>query len=154
MLFLLFQLEAGYYAIDTSQVVEVLPVTQWKPIPDAPRGVAGYLNYHGSPLPLVDLSDLVVGKPSRRWLSTRIVLVKYPPCSGGTRILGLVVERVAETRRWRAEDFQDGGVRTRTASFLGPVIATPEGLVQRIEIDRLLTSELQDLLLSEPAGGL
>jgi len=75
MLFLQFQLGHDRYALDVSQVVEVLPLINVKRIPNAPAGVAGVINYRGSPVPLVDLSMLMMGQPAKARMST-------PDCRG------------------------------------------------------------------------
>jgi chemotaxis-related protein WspB len=59
MLFLIFQLGTDRYAIEAAQVAEVLPLVNTKNIPRAPLGVIGVFDYHGTPVPLIDLSELV-----------------------------------------------------------------------------------------------
>jgi len=63
MLFLTFQLGAERYALDASRVVEVLPLVELRKIPNAPHGVAGIFNYRGQPVPVADLSDLILHNP-------------------------------------------------------------------------------------------
>src|ERR1700720_4708891 len=58
MLFLLFQIREEWYALDVTQVIGVLPVVKFKPILQAPPGLVGLFNYHGTPVPLLDLSEL------------------------------------------------------------------------------------------------
>ena len=64
MLFLLFQMGEDRYAIEATQVLEVLPLVNFKRIPGAPSSMAGVFNYHGTPVPLIDLSELALGRPS------------------------------------------------------------------------------------------
>jgi chemotaxis-related protein WspB len=90
MLFLLFQLGDDRYALDTGRVAEVLPLVAITPIPKAPTGVAGLFNYHGAPVPAIDLSQLTMGRPARNRMNTRIVLVHYPDGRGKTHLLGLI----------------------------------------------------------------
>ena len=92
MLFLVFQLGTDRYAIEAAQVVEVLPLVKSKHIPHAPLGVAGIFDYHGAPVPLIDLAELALGKASRQWMSTRIILVNYRENSGKTHLLGFLAE--------------------------------------------------------------
>ena len=61
MLFLVFQLDEDRYAIDASRVVSVLPLVKAKAIPHAPAAVSGAFDYHGEPVPLIDLSRLALG---------------------------------------------------------------------------------------------
>ena len=72
MLFLVFELGKDRYAIEASQVVEVLHQVNFKQIPRAPAGVAGILDYHGAPVPLIDLSELALGRPSRKWMKPNV----------------------------------------------------------------------------------
>ena len=66
MLFLLFELGQDRYALDVRQVAEVLPLVEFKRIPQAPPFVAGLLNYRGDPVPVIDLSQLTLSRPAER----------------------------------------------------------------------------------------
>ena len=150
MLFLLFQLGKDRYAVEASQVVEVLPLLNFKKIPRAPPGVAGAFNYRGTPVPVVDLSEVTTGHPSRQRHSTRIVLVNYPLESLGWRVLGLIAENATETIRLEPTDFLNSGLTPNEAPYLGPVAADERGLIQRIEVKKLLPESLRGLLFREP----
>lgn len=146
MLFLQFQLGKDRYALDCSQVVEVLPLLEIKRIPQAPAGVAGAFNYRGKPVPVIDLSELALGRPAQRHMSTRIIIVRYPGGNGVPHLLGLIAEKATETARRDPADFTDPGVINDGAPYLGPVATDPYGLVQRIEVTRLLPAAVRDLL--------
>jgi chemotaxis-related protein WspB len=146
VLFLLFQLGQDRYALDTSQVAEVLPLVAITPIPQAPAGVAGLFNYRGAPVPAIDLSQLTMGRPAESRLNTRIVLVHYPGGHGQSRLLGLIAEKVTETVRRDAVDFVASGVTTDRAPYLGPVATDARGLMQWIDVERLLPASVRDVL--------
>jgi chemotaxis-related protein WspB len=150
MLFLLFRMGDDRYALDASQIAEILPLVGVKEVPRAPSGVAGILDYHGVPVPLIDLSQLALGWPARRRLGTRIVLVNYPVRTGTSHLLGLLAERATEIMRRDPTDFVASGVGNDTAQYLGPVAADPQGILQWIKIDRLLPSSLSDQLFTQP----
>jgi chemotaxis-related protein WspB len=152
MLYLIFHLGQDRYAIETTQVVEVLPLVQVKQIPQALAGVAGLFDYHGTPIPLIDLAELALGKPSRRWMSTRIILVNYPAASGQTHLLGLLAEQSTETLRRTEEDFTDAGVQMGDTAYLGPVTRDAVGIVQRVEIQNLLSESVNNQLFLERIG--
>ena len=63
MLFLLFHLGDDCYAIDASQVVEVLPLVNIKKMLRSPQGVFGTINYHGTFVPIVDLTEMALDSP-------------------------------------------------------------------------------------------
>ncbi len=78
MLMLVFRLGADRYALDATEIVEVLPRVPLKSLPGAPAWVAGLFSYHGRTVPVVDLASLALGRPSADHVSTRLVLVHYP----------------------------------------------------------------------------
>jgi chemotaxis-related protein WspB len=154
MLFLIFQLGTDRYAIEAADVVEILPLVHSKHIPRAPPGVAGIFDYHGAPVPLIDLAELALGKPSRRWMSTRIILINYRQRSGKAQFLGLLAEHATETLRRPEKDFKDSGLAVPGAPYLGPVLIDPSGIVQRIEIRKLLPEAICNHLYGEPVESL
>ena len=150
MLFLQFQLGKDRYALDSSQVVEVLPLLGIKQIPHAPAGVAGAFNYRGKPVPVIDLSQLTLDRPARVHMSTRIVIVRQPGANGAQHMLGLIAERATETVRRDPADFADSGVVNDEVPYLGPVATDREGLLQWIEVGKLLPASVREVLFREP----
>jgi chemotaxis-related protein WspB len=150
----MFQLGAGRYVIDAADVVEVLPLVHSTQIPHTPAGVAGVFDYHGVPVPLIDLAELALGKPSRRWMSTRIILINYRQRSGEAQLLGLLAEHATETLRRPEKDFKDSGLAVPGAPYLGPVLIDASGIVQRIEIRKLLSEAICSHLYGEPVESL
>jgi chemotaxis-related protein WspB len=148
MLFLLFQIANDLYALDTREIVEVLPMVNVKEIPQAPRSVSGLFDYHGTTVPLVDLSELAHGTPSRPMMTTRIVLLRYPDSSGAGQLLGWLVEKARATLRRAEEDFADSNVEG--AWFLGGVTREGDSLIQRISVPNLLPGQLREQLFQSP----
>ena len=146
MLLLQFQAGDERYGLDVSQVIEVVPQVTFRPLPHADPCVAGLFNYRGTMVPVIDLTTLLTGAPSRPLFSTRIILTDYPDHDGGRRILGLVAERVTETVSCRLEDLQPAGITVAGAPYLGDLFLHPEGTIQRVEIERLLTPDLREAL--------
>src|SRR3979490_171358 len=112
MLFLLFELGKDRYALDVRQIAEVLPLVGVKQIPRAPQAMTGLFNYRGAPVPAIDRTQLTLGGPSARRLSTRLVLVHYPDESGRAHLLGLIAERATQTARHEPSEFVAFGVPT------------------------------------------
>lgn len=150
MLFLLFHLGKDRYALNAAQVIEVLPVVEFKEIPQAGRGVAGAFTYRGVPVPLLDLCGLALGRPSRLLMSTRIFLVNYEDPSGECHLLGLLAEQATGTIQRESDDFVDSGIAVDAAPYLGPVTADALGMIQRVEIDQLLPAETREQLFRLP----
>jgi chemotaxis-related protein WspB len=150
MLFLLFELGHARYALDVRQVAEVVPLLAITPIPQAPAAVAGILNFRGAPVPVIDVSQLTLGRPAARRLSTRIVLVHYP-CGddGATHLLGLIVEKATQTERHAPSDFVASGITSADAPYLGPVATDARGLLQWIDVQTLLPPAVRDVLFNQ-----
>ncbi|HLG56487.1 MAG TPA: chemotaxis protein CheW [Vicinamibacterales bacterium] len=151
MIFLLFQLDESRFALDARQVVEVLPLVDIRRIPQAPDGVAGIIDFRGTPVPVVDLSLIILGRPAHRLLSTRLVVVRSADHSGHTRFLGLIAERATGTLRREPADFIDSGVTTDGALYLGPVAADERGFVQWVDASQILPPLVRDALSMSPA---
>ena len=149
MHFLLFQLGKDRYMLDVGQVAEVLPLVSLKQIPQAPPAVAGVFDFRGDPVPVIDLSQMAIGRPAERRLSTRIILAHYPDGNGEKRLLGLIAERVTETIRREPSDFVAAGVDIDAAPYLGPVATDTRGLIQWVQVDQLLTPAVRDLLFKQ-----
>ncbi len=137
-MFLLFEVGADRYAIDAEQLVEVLPLLKLKQMPHAPAGLAGVIDYHGSPVPVVDVNEAMIGQPARRRLSTRTIICHVKDGAGRQHRLGLIAERATSTVVLDAATFVDSGVSNRDAPYLGPVVADPHGLIQWVNVQRLL----------------
>ncbi|MCX5581437.1 chemotaxis protein CheW [Kaistia terrae] len=151
MLFLMFRLGQDRYVLDVEQVEEVLPFLEPTILPGAPHGVVGAINYRGTPVPLLDLSLLALGRPSAAVISTRVILVRYPIEGGETRRLGLVAERVIQTLSRDAADFVPSGVDAGMPAYLGPVASDAEGLIQLVRAEALLPPELREILFRQLA---
>jgi chemotaxis-related protein WspB len=149
MLFLLFEMGNQRYAMDVRQIAVVLPLIAVRRIPEAPPAVAGLVNYRGAPVPVIDVSQLTLGRPSTRRLSTRLVLVNYPDESGRTHLLGLIAERATRTVRHAPSAFVASGVTAGGSSYLGPVTTDADGLLQWIDVRTLLPASLRDQLFKE-----
>jgi chemotaxis-related protein WspB len=150
MLYLLFQIRDDRYCLQVSRVIEVVPMVLFKPVPHAPDYVSGLFNYRGTVVPVIDLSALLTSERSRSLLSTRIILVDYSGGGGTHHVLGLLAEHVTETISPKEEDFQPPGIEVEGTRFLGEVLFSDDGMIQRVDVEKLLPQSLREYLF---AGG-
>ncbi|PAJ89800.1 chemotaxis protein CheW [Burkholderia ubonensis] len=169
MLFLLFELDGERYALEATRIVEVLALAPVKSIPGAPPWLAGAIDRHGKPVPVIDVAQLALGRAARRLRSTRLVVVRYhtpdtppdaPPDTGDTggtggaggaggaagRMLGLIVEHATQTCRIDPARFADSGIATPHARWLGPVAGDASGFVQWVDVRRMIDDDARALL--------
>ena len=140
------------YALEVSKVHKVIPRVSMKKIPKAPDWVAGVMHYQGSSVPVIDLCALSLARKCRQRLSSRIILVNYRAGNNEEHLLGLPAEQVNETMRRQEEDFSATGLDSPKAPYLGGVAREQDGLIQWIEIDKLLPGKVQELLFQSHLG--
>ena len=97
----------------------------------------------------LDLCALALGRPCRRILSTRILLVDYPALDGRACALGMIAENVTETRTFDPGALEPPPLSVPDAPYLGPMLKDGEGVIQVVELSRLLPASLQETLFSE-----
>jgi chemotaxis-related protein WspB len=144
MLFLKFRIGDEDYALDAQQIVEILPLLDVARVPRAPPGIAGLVNYRGTPVPVVDLSEMTIGRPARPHISTRLILVRY-----GENLLGLIAERATETMRRDAGSFIESGIASDAAPYLGPVTQDGGRLVRWIKTQEMLPPAISSVLFRQ-----
>lgn len=143
VLLLLFYLDDKQYAIEAKHVAEVTPPVTLEAVPHAPEGVAGLFHYRGRMIPVIDLCQLVVGRPCRIRMSTRIILIHYTEAQIENAQLGLLAERVTETAHKYSNERLDTGMEIEKAPYLGPIYQDSSGLIRCLRPHRVLTDEIR-----------
>lgn len=147
MLMLIFYVGTERYALDSSHVIEIIPMVSLRHVPQAPDCIAGVLNYRRTMLPVIDLSQLMCGSPSRCALSTRIAIVQYQDGSGTPYCLGIIAEGMTETLPLSEVECANLGMQLENASYLGKTIVDGQGTIQCVYLENLLPSHEQAYLL-------
>jgi chemotaxis-related protein WspB len=142
---LVFSIGTQRYGLRLRAIVRVLPVVALRQLPLAPGFVAGLMDLHGEPVPVIDLSRLAGITPEQVWFDTRIILVDYPAGDGSVRPLGLLAEHVIGIETLDQAQLADSGVDA--APFLGQVAP---GMLQLVEPAQLLAADVRDLLFQAP----
>jgi chemotaxis-related protein WspB len=148
MLMLLFYVEDDSYAIDCESIIEVIPKVKLKQIPHVPNYVNGLLNFGGTPVAVIDLCQLIAGRPSSSSLHTRIILLSRTNPVGETHTMGIIAEKVTETIDRDKADFIDSGLKVKDFPYLGGVLHEQEQMIQLIHIDQLFES-MRGILFKE-----
>ncbi|HCE44680.1 MAG TPA: chemotaxis protein CheW [Lentisphaeria bacterium] len=152
MLLLTFRAGSQDYAINTRNVLEVIPIVEVRKLPGTPDYVRGVLNYRGRLVPVVDITWMIAGRASMEHLSSRIILVRYPEKDDSGNVLGLLVEHATSTVDRKTETFAASGVDTPGMPWMGKISVDGESSIQIVKIEDLLADELKTLLFAAPAG--
>ncbi|MEE8301427.1 MAG: chemotaxis protein CheW [Candidatus Tectomicrobia bacterium] len=149
MVFLLFTVGHERYALESSQIVEVVPLVELIQVPKAPAYLAGVFTYRGTLVPVLDLGQLMHSQPCPTRLSTRIVLVNYPGGDGTRHILGLMAEHVTDTVTKEPTDFAPVGMSVEGAPYLGGILTDEHGMLQRVRVEHLLPTAVRATLFAD-----
>ncbi len=142
MLFLLFNIGDGRYALTAEQIVEVVPLVKVKEVPLAPEYVAGLMDYHGRPVPVIDLCRLLVKEPCAPMLSSRIILAHYPTGSGRSSTLGLIAGQVTEAIKSNITEIPPSGVLMDEALYQHHgTEAARDKMVQWFDLKKMLPEQ-------------
>jgi chemotaxis-related protein WspB len=147
MLLLLFQAADRTFGLDASYILEVTPVPEFRPAPQAPAYIAGLINYRGRTIPVLDLTHLMEGRSSRPAFSTRLLLTRYEPGGPGA-VLGLVAERAVETLSCSDSDFVEAGISIPDTPYLGRAAILNGRIVQQLSLEEALGEQARALLFS------
>lgn len=148
MIALLFEVDGQRYGLDIAQVVKVLPYVRLRRLPGVPDYVAGVFCYRDQMVPVIDLSQLIRGKPVAAMLSTRIILVNQPGQLG--RVLGLLAEKATDGLNDVATEPIASGIAVPEAPYLGGLSVTGVGsMIQYVKVENLLSEDLRQRLFAE-----
>ena len=142
-LYLIFRIEADYYALAASEIEMVLKQQSLKKLPGAPAWVAGLLHIDGQIVPVIDIYQRILQRPASAQSSTRIVIVNYD----NDKLLGLLLEKVNTFERLNINGWMDATIQLYNTDFLASVQQHASlGLIQNIELSLLLPEDIQQLL--------
>lgn len=142
MLYLKFTLDNEEYAFDTSNVVEITPLVDLKPVPNSEDFIVGIMNYRGSPIPIIDLSRIILGREFSRNMSTRIIISN----TANGIMIGLIIEHIEGMIKKSAADFVNPNTTSNTTSYLGNIAIDHKTMIQTINVEELLKDKMPALL--------
>ena len=145
-LYIQFVVDNNRFVISAADVIGIVPLATLHDVPRAPEYVVGILNYHGTSIPVIDLTSLMAGKKSEYRLSARIVLLKIQSTGQNSPVVGLLAEKVTEVMRLYDDEFKKSGVKNNDAKYLGDVVTDNYGILQRLNISELLPISAKKML--------
>ena len=143
---LVFHIGADRYGLQLAGIARVLPLLALKQLPLAPAYVAGIMDYHGQPVPVLDLNLLAGVTGSGDFYDSRILVVDYPIADGASHALGLLARHVRGIQDVPPATLADSGLASAGAPFLGQVASDADGMLQLVELGGLLTADVRALL--------
>ncbi len=152
MLFVIFHVGDDRYVVDARRVVEVVPLVKLSHFSNTPDYIAGLCNYRALPVPVIDISALIENTPSKEVMSTRILLVNYKGYTGHEQLLGMIVEHATETIELGVERFHESALQSSEESYVANIMTDEHGIIQWMDVDRLLSRHDCDILYGSSAA--
>jgi len=148
VLLLLFSAGGPLYAMESKDVVEVIPRVSLRPAVNLPSYVSGLFNYRGVVVPVIDLCFLIQGRPSGQNLSSRIIMVTAGDAKERDQYIGLLSEGVTDTISRPLNAFHDTGLSSGSKPYLGGMTLDERGMVQILHLKVLLeqVNPIRDLI--------
>ncbi len=150
MLILIFHVGKDCYCCSCEQIIEIVPKVPLKLIPKAPQYLAGLLNYGSEPIPVIDFSMIIAGRPSKNNIDTRIILLKNPS-EGQVKNLGLIAEKTNETIDIDPQSFIDSGIQIKNLAFFEGFYNLGNESIQRVNMERFFAA-LPELHINDKGG--
>ncbi len=141
-LYLTFKLEDEVFALDVSQVREVLDLTNITKVPRAPESMRGVINVRGSVVPVVDMRIKFGMSATETTVDTRTIVMELW-LDGETAILGTLadsVHEVIELEPGQIEPPPRIGMRWR-ADFIKGVGKRNDEFIVILDIDRIFSAD-------------
>lgn len=168
-LMLIFRLGSERYALATSSIVEIIPRVALSRVHDAKAAavssavsssMAGRFNYHGQVVPVLDLSQILRGTPSRPALGTRIIVVALSKEKKSKdlnvqhlntqHLMGFLVEQVTETLEGREFSPAVENHDVSRPVYLSKTLMYQQEIIQCICLDQLVCTLTKDGVLDSP----
>ena len=147
---MLFTVDESRYAMATANIISVIPYVRLDKIPSASAYIAGLLNFHGEPVPVVDLSMLLAHRATNQRLSSRIVIVDTGGNGKEARIIGLLMEKATEAKKIDASEMADSGMTLAESPCLGKVYMDGDGAIQIVSAkDVLAENDVAELFVNK-----
>ncbi len=141
-LYLNFQLEDEAFALEVSQVREILDLTGITKVPRAPDFMRGVINVRGSGVPVIDLR-MKFGMPqANSTVDTRIIIMEIT-IEGKTMVLGAIADSVNDVLELEPDQIEappEIGSRWRS-EFIKGIGKQEDRFIIIIDVDRVFSTD-------------
>ena len=149
--YLTFRLGEEMFALDVSQVREILDVTTITKVPRSPAFMRGVINVRGSVVPVVDLSLKFGMKKIERTLDTRIVVMEIS-LDGEITVIGALADAVHNVMEMEASQIEAApkiGAKWNT-EFIRGIGKHDNEFIIILDVDRIFS--VGELSMVQPHG--
>lgn len=139
------------YACNCLDVVEVIPRVFLKKIHHLPAFISGLLTYSDDSIPIIDWCQLIEGRQSASSYHTRIIILSHVNKDGKSLKLGIIAEKVIETKMMERFDVIPNSLPLQNVSFLKGLINEEKELIQFVDVEKLFEHFQQLIFMDNKA---
>lgn len=134
----IFQLGREEFAVDVSQVREIIRMQEITRMPKAPSFVEGIINLRGQIIAVLDLAQRLSLESAERDSETRIIVVE-----AGDAKVGMIVDSVSEVMRISEEEVEPSPALAADveAVYIKGVVKRDNRLIILLDLARVLGAE-------------
>jgi len=134
----IFQLGREEFAVDVSQVREIIRMQDITRMPKAPSFVEGIINLRGQIIAVIDLAQRLSLESAERDSETRIIVVE-----AGDAKVGMIVDSVSEVMRISEEEVEPSPALAADveAVYIKGVVKRDNRLIILLDLARVLGAE-------------
>lgn len=148
--YLSFKLDSEVYAIDVSQVREILEFIKITKIPKTPKFMRGVINLRGSVVPVIDLRVKFLMSETQKTVDTCIVVIDIVS-EEDTLVLGVLADSVSEVFELDPEYIEDApqiGLGL-DAEFIKGIGKYNDQFIMILDIDKIFTQTELSAVISK-----
>jgi len=152
--YLTFSLDKETFALDISQVREVLELSSVTRIPRTPQFMRGVINLRGHAVPVVDMRLKFTMDQAQDTVNTCIIIVETR-FAGECAILGALVDSVSEVIEMQPEVIEPAPRMGTTikSDFIHGIGKHDERFVIVLDVGRVFSEQEMELLTAQTASG-
>jgi purine-binding chemotaxis protein CheW len=150
--YLTFKLGEEMFALDVSQVREILDVTTITKVPRSPAFMRGVINVRGSVVPVVDLRLKFDMTAIERTVDTRIVVMEIT-LDGEVTVIGALADAVHNVMEMTAGQIEEApriGAKWNT-DFIRGIGKQDDQFIIILDVDRIFS--VDELAMVTPSAG-
>jgi chemotaxis-related protein WspB len=143
MLCLTFKCCNNEYAIDSREIVEIIPLVKLHSLPKTSKQFTGYINYKGELVPVIDLSVFLGYLPAQLLMGTRIMIMNFIRADGSKLLFGVLVENITEIEKFDDKEIKQPEINVDKHPLLHKLIVRKERTINLITFRSLETLQLE-----------
>jgi chemotaxis-related protein WspB len=143
MLCLTFKCGNNEYAINSKEIIEVIPLIRLHSLPKTTKQFVGYINYKSEPIPVIDLSVFFGYLPAELLMSTRIMILNFERADGSEILFGVLVESISDIENFDEKEIKQPDINVEKHPLIHKIIVKKNRTINLITFRSLKTLQLE-----------